>query len=258
MGHGFLDRYSDLNSFIHRLDPRTKIGITLLFILLVVVTPPVAGLTFALCFIFIGLTVALSRLPPGYALKRSLLILPFVVLVTLFVPFFHQGEVVRSYSVSLWEVTITRSGLLVLWGVLIKSWLAFLSLILLTSTTRFPELLQALEKLRMPRTMILILAFLYRYLFVLVDEALRMQRARDSRSSGGGWIRGIRAVGNMIGTLFLRSYERGERVYGAMLARGFEGQIPSMNRLCFSRADLYFSISALTFLSLAGWTAVFH
>ena len=89
----------------------------------------------------------------------------------------------------------------------------------------------------------MILSFMYRYLFVLVDETMRMKQARDSRNFGGGRLWQIRTIGNMIGTLFIRSYERGERIYAAMVARGFDGQTQTLDCLNFRRADACFGIS---------------
>ncbi len=255
MKHDFIDRYSSLNSFIHRLDPRGKILMTLLFIIVVVVTPPTAWQAFTLCFLILVALFLFSQLPLSYVLKRSLVVLPFVGVVALFIPFFHQGEVAGSYNIWLWHITITRSGLLVLWNVLIKSWLSILSLILLTSTTRFPDLLKGMERLRLPGVMVMIISFMYRYIFVLIDEAMRMQRARDSRNFSGRWLWKVRTIGNMIGTLFLRSYERGERVYTAMVARGFEGQFATLRKLRFSKTDWYFIGASLPLLALATWIA---
>ena len=130
--------------------------------------------------------------------------------------------------------------------------LSILYLIWLTSTTKLANLLSGLEQLRMPRMMIMILSFMYRYLFILVDEVMRMKQARDSRSFGGGRLWQIRTIGSMVGTLFIRSYERGERVYAAMVARGFDGQIRTLNRLSFEPADTYFGIAFSLVLVLTG------
>jgi len=164
-------------------------------------------------------------------------------LIAIFIPFFKEGEVAGSYNIWLWQVTVTYSGLQVLWNILAKAWLSILSLILLTSTTRFSNLLRSLEKLRLPRVMTMILSFMYRYIFVLIDEAMRMKQARDSRNFGGGRLRQLRTIGNMIGTLFIRSYERGERVYAAMVARGFDGQTRTLEHLSFRQVDAYFGIT---------------
>jgi len=241
--HSFIDQYSDRDSFIHRLDPRTKFITTLVFILAVTITPPARWQVFALYLFLIATLIFVSKVPILYVFKRSLVIMPFVLLIAIFVPFFKEGEVAGSYNIWLWEVSVTYSGLQVLWNILAKAWLSILSLILLTSTTKMTHLLRGLEQLRMPRVMVMILSFMYRYIFVLVDEVMRMKQARDSRNFGGKRLWRIRTIGNMIGTLFIRSYERGERVYVAMLARGFDGQTRTLDRLSFRQADAYFGIS---------------
>jgi len=240
--HSFIDQYSDRDSFIHRLDPRTKFITTLLLILVVVLTPPNRWQAFALYLSLMATLLLLSRLPIIYVLKRSLVIMPFVLMIAIFIPFFKEGEVAGSYNIWLWQVSVTYGGLQVLWNVLIKAWLSILSLILLTSTTKLANLLKGLEQLRMPRVMVMILSFMYRYIFVLVDEVMRMRQARDSRNFGGSRLWQLRTIGNMIGTLFIRSYEKGERVYAAMLARGFDGQSRTLDRLKFRQADAYFGI----------------
>jgi len=236
--HSFLDHYSEGNSLIHRLDPRTKLITSLLFILAVTSTPPTKWPAFAIYFCLIAILLFLSRVPALYVLKRSLVIMPFVLLIAIFIPFFKEGEVAGSYNIWLWQVSVTYSGLQVLWNVVIKAWLSILSLILLTSTTKFTSLLKGLEQLKMPRVMVMVLSFMYRYLFVLVDEVMRMKQARDSRNFGSR--QRMRTVANMIGTLFIRSYERGERVYAAMLARGFDGQMRTLDRLSFRKLDACF------------------
>ena len=241
MKHSFIDEYSRLNSFIHRLDPRTKLVASLAFILAVVLTPPSNWRVFAIYFCMIAIMLALSKLPPLYVLKRSLVIFPFVLLIAVFIPFFKEGQVAGSYNVWQWQISITYSGLFILANVVIKSWLCILALILLSSTTRLDDLLKALKQLGMPQVMILILSFMYRYIFVLVDEIMRLQQARDSRNFGGSRLYHLKTIGNMVGTLFIRSYERGERIYAAMLARGFDGQVRTLHKLSFRWADAYFA-----------------
>ncbi len=253
MKHSFLDKYSDRDSLIHRLDPRSKLLATLAFIAAVVLTPAGSWLAYSLYFVIIATLIALSRIPVFYIIRRSLLIIPFVLLVAIFIPFFKEGEVAGSYNLWLWQVSVTHSGLQILWNILARAWLSILSLILLTSTTRFKSLLKGLEQLRLPRVIVMLLSFMYRYLFILVDEVMRMRQARDSRNFGGKRLRRIGTVGNMIGTLFIRSYERGERVYAAMMARGFDGHSRTLERLHFSRVDAYFVTGlglSLIFISL--------
>ncbi|MFC1976950.1 cobalt ECF transporter T component CbiQ [Chloroflexota bacterium] len=243
MTHSFLDQYSDGDSLIHKLDPRTKLITTMAFVLAVALTPPNRWQAFVVYFFLMATLIFVSKVPVLYILKRSLVIMPFVLLIAIFVPFFKEGEVAGSYNIWLWQVSVTYNGIEVLWNILAKAWLSILSLILLTSTTKIISLLMGLEQLRMPRVMVMILSFMYRYIFVLVDELMRMKQARDSRNFGGGRLWQIRTIGNMIGTLFIRSYEKGERIYAAMAARGFDGQTRTLDRLNFRKADVYFGIS---------------
>lgn len=254
MKHSFLDRYSDIDSLIHRLDPRTKFIAALAFVIAVVLTPPREWYAFAFYFALIACVILLSKVPPLYILKRALVIIPFVLLIAIFIPFFKEGEVAGSYNLWLWEVKVTYSGLIVLWNVTIKALLSILSMIVLSATTRFTELLNGLERLGMPAVMVMILSFMYRYIFVLVDEAIRMRRARDSRNFGGKRLWQLKTIGNMVGTLFLRSYERGERVYAAMVARGFDGQTRTLTNLHFQALDMYYAAGFAVALALIGTT----
>lgn len=242
MKHNFIDQYCDLDSFIHRLDPRTKLVSSLAFILAVLLTPAGEWRIFAFYFVTLLGLLVLSKLPPFYVLKRSLVVVPFVLLVAVFIPFFREGEVAGSYNVWLWQVSVTYNGLSVLANVVAKAWLCILCLILLSSTTKLAELLKGLRQLGVPQVMVLILSFMYRYLFVLVDEAMRMQQAYHSRDIGGSLPRRLKAFGNMIGVLFIRSYERGERIYVAMLSRGFDGQVRTLYPLRLKRADVFFGL----------------
>jgi len=240
--HSFIDEYSDLDSFIHRLDPRTKLIASLAFIVAVVLTPANNWRIFVCYFCVIAVLLILSRLPPLYVLKRSLVIFPFVLLIAVFIPFFKEGELAGSYNIWMWQVSVTYSGLFILANVVVKAWLCILGLILLSSTTKLADLLKGLKQLGTPQVMILILSFMYRYIFVLVDEVMRMQQARDSRNFGGNRLHQLKTIGNMVGTLFIRSYERGERIYAAMLSRGFDGQVRTLHNLSFRPADAYFGV----------------
>ena len=255
MRHSFLDQYSDRDSFVHRLDPRTKLVAVFLFILAVALTSPAMWLIFAVYFVIMAALVLLSRVPVFYVLKRSLVIIPFVLLIAIFVPFFKEGEAAASFHIWAWQVSVTYHGLQVLGTILAKAWLSVLGLILLTSTTKIADLLRGLEQFHLPRVMVMILSFMYRYIFVLVDEAMRMKQARDSRNFGGRRLWQIRTIGNMTGTLFIRSYERGERVYAAMLARGFDGQSRTLHQLNFGTSDILFGTG---FGALVIMTCIFN
>jgi cobalt/nickel transport system permease protein len=248
MRHNFIDQFSDLNSSIHRLDPRSKLLMTLVFITAVVLTPSASWLVYCLYFFTIAFLILLSRVPLLYILKRSLLIIPFVLLVAVFIPFYKEGIVAISFNIGSWSFTVSHNGLQLFFSILAKSWLSLLSLILMTSTTSFTRLLKGLERLHIPQALVMLLSFMYRYSFVLTDEVMRMKQARDSRNFGGKRLLQLNTAGYMIGTLFIRSYERGERIYAAMLSRGFNGNSRTLDRLHFSRLDAYFVTGMLLVL----------
>lgn len=222
MEHAFLDKYSNLNSIIHRLSPNIKLIFTFSFIVFIILTPATAILKFFIYFAIIFSIIILSKVPVIYVLKKSLIIFPFVIFVTLFIPFLKEGKIIANYNLVIFHLSITENGLLIFWNCLIKSWLSILIMIILSSTTKFQHILKALEFFKTPRILIILLAFMYRYIFLLIDEAMRLERAYNSRYFGGKVIKQIRVIGNMIGFLFIRTYERGERIYMAMCSRGFE------------------------------------
>ena len=233
----FLDEYSDLQSPLHQLDPRAKLVGFVALIIICVTTPPDLYAAFAA---YLGLELVLvlvSRLPWKHVLKRMLIVLPFILVVAVFLPFFNKG----GGSYNLGPVTVSSHGLTVLWNVTIKSTVSVLAIILLSSTTPFPEMLKGMERLRVPHLMTTLLSFMYRYIFVLMDELQRMRRARDSRGWRGKWLWQVKVIGHMIAALFLRSYERGERVYAAMLARGYDGGVRTIYLYDFGVMEVGFT-----------------
>lgn len=228
-----LEPYCAAHSPIHRLDPRLKLPATLAFVLAVTGQPPRAWAALLLSGLIAAALVVVSRVPPSLALKRSLAALPFAGLAALSLPFTRGGQALWSLQLGRWALTMTDLGLIAWASVVAKAWLSVLVSGLLVATTPFPALLQAMQALYVPRILIAILSFMYRYLFVLVDEAQRLQIARLARSAGGAAAGGTmfwraRVLGGMIGSLFIRSYERSERIYHAMLSRGYDGRWPSV------------------------------
>lgn len=245
MKHSFIDEYSGLDSFVHSLDPRTKLLASLAVILAVVLTPAGAWRVFAVYLLILLALVWLARLPLKYVLKRSLVIFPFVVMIAIFIPFFRQGQEAWSCDIGLWHIGITYEGLSVLINVIIKAWLSMTCLIVLTSSSKFADLLQGMYQLKVPLIFVQIISFMYRYIFVLADQAMRMQMARDSRNFGGNRRIVFKTLGNMIGMLFIRSYERGERIYAAMLSRGYTGEMPVTRKLQFRLPDACFAAALI-------------
>jgi len=253
MEHSFLDKYSERDSFLHRLDPRAKIVALLGFIVLMVLTPPTEFVIWVQYGMVIMALIALSRLPLVFILKRALLVIPFVLMITIFIPFLKSGRTAFTLDLHLAHLRVTYEGLIICWNVLVKSVSSVLLLTLLISTTRFSALLKGLEYLKVPRVLIILVSFMYRYLFVLIDEAEHMQRARTARWFGGYIFRQIRVIGNMVALLFIRTYERSERIYTSMLARGFDGRIRLMRGLEFNRRDVGFVI-IMSALMLVIWS----
>jgi cobalt/nickel transport system permease protein len=250
------DRYHETESFIHHLDPRVKVIVTVAFILSNALLPDGAWMAFAISWMFLLFVNALSNLGITFTFKRSFVALPFA-LVAITVLFSIPGKALTSFHFLMWDLTITDMGLLRFVSILVRSWLSVQMAIMLVATARFPDLIHALEHLRVPSILTTIIAFLYRYLFVLADEVFRMLRAREARSaaaagtrSGGSvaWRAGV--AGNMAGQLFLRSYERSDRVYNAMLARGYTGHMQTMNPHEFRRVDYIVTGIAIIFLLL--------
>jgi len=221
--HDAIQRYALWNSRLHHLEARAKIIAAVALIVICVSTAPQALLALSGYVALLALGILISRVPLTFYLRRALVIIPFAVMVAVFIPFIKRDNGV-SYQLGIADLTVSRSGLIVLWNVLIKSFIAVLALTVLTATTTFGAMLEGLAQLKVPRVFVTMTGFAYRYLFVLIDELGRMKRARDARCYGGRWLWQGKVIGQMIGTFFLRSYERAERVYQAMIARGFDGK----------------------------------
>lgn len=237
------DQYQARVSLIHRIDPRVKVVITVLVILSNVLLPDGAWVAFALSWgVVLGIN-SLARLGTKALLVRSFIALPFA-LAAISVIFTVPGNPLFALGVGNSVLVISDAGLIRFASILLRSWISVQAAIILTATTPFPDLIHTLRHLRIPSILVSIISFMYRYLFVLSDETLRLLRARDARSAapraghvhrvkhanrvGGSVVWRARVAGNMIGQLFLRSYERSDRVYTAMLARGYQGQLLTM------------------------------
>lgn len=231
MRHSFLDKYSDIDSAVHRVDARVKAVCALGMIVAIVTTPVERWAAFGGYFAILATVFLAARIPVRHILARLVVVLPFVIVlgvVTPFVPHF-SGE--AGNPIGFLGLKYYAAGVAVLMSVAAKAVGGVLCVVALTSTTPFSELLRGLERMRVPKLFLVLLSFAYRYLFIFVDEFERMKRARDARSFGGGRLWRLQTLGRMTGTMFLRSYERGERVYGAMTARGFDGSFRAVRAL---------------------------
>jgi cobalt/nickel transport system permease protein len=225
----------DPGSVVHRLDPRAKIGGLAGITLVGVSTPTRYWPVLAACGLALAVVAAAARVGLRVIWSRAKVVLPLVVFVALFVPFVRGGE-----RVEVGPLALSREGLSTFAAVSAKAAIGTVSAVLLAATTTFPDILHGLERMRAPRLLTLIASFMYRYLFVIGGEARRMRVALAARGYRPRHALQAAALGRVATALFLRTFERGERVYVAMLARGYAGATPRLSALAFGRADLLF------------------
>lgn len=221
------ERYTPGVSLIHRLDARVKVVTALLLIGGVVATPAGALRAYPLLWTLIASLGVIGGIGVWRLARLGGVALPFALAGAALL-FTTPGTPIFSVL----GARVSDAGLLRFLDVMIKSWLAVQVGLLLTLTTPLPDLLGALAGLRVPAALIAITGFMLRYLTTLKDEAERLLRARSARSgslpgqtSGGSLFWRGQVAGGVVGSLFLRSFERSERVYAAMLARGYDGQM---------------------------------
>lgn len=236
----------------HRLAPPTRVLCALFFVFATALTPMGQWITWGVYAVIMAIAMLLSRVTLRVLLQRVAIELSFLAVIFLGT-LFHPGEtVIWSWG---W-ITLTSQGLTVLGSVMLRALLSLLMLNLLVLTTSVSDLLNALVVLKMPPILVAILASMYRYISLLIDEFEAMQRAAYSRNlmTRARWQRLV--WGHMIGALFIRTYERGNRIHHAMLSRGYTGIPALQTALSIQRYD-YFALSLMTLLLMAGQLAFF-
>jgi cobalt/nickel transport system permease protein len=203
MGHFSLDRHSRLDSPVHRVGAEAKLAMALAIVLLTVMLPFTEPIFFTTVGVVLVAVAVISRIPPSFLIKRLLLL----------------ETLVLGVAALAW---LQPNGGLVFAAIMVKSTICLLTMILLSNTTPFSELLGVLRWARFPALIITTLALMYRYLSVLLDETDRMSRARASRTFTTRRVHVWTTLGTVIGQLFIRSTERAERIYAAMCARGWK------------------------------------
>jgi cobalt/nickel transport system permease protein len=218
--HVVVERWSRLDSILHRLDARAKLVGLLFFLVAVSTTPPGAQTSFLAFAALLSIAAILSRLPFAALLRRALLVLPFTATFALIT--WWSGDPVRALALG--ERTL----------------LSGMAALLLIGTTALPQLAAALENMGAPRTLLLVVQFLYRYLFVISEQAQHMRLAARSRQGLAAGRRQFRSAGGALSVLFARSSERADGIYKAMLARGFDGRFPTAAPAPFASRDVLF------------------
>jgi cobalt/nickel transport system permease protein len=208
-------------------------------------TPLDAWPVYLACAAALITIAALAHLPAKTLWSRARVVLPLVLFVAIFLPFVRRGE-----RIDLGPISVSQDGLETFATVSAKAILGTLSAVILGATTSFPDVLHALERLKAPKLLILIAAFMYRYLFTIIDEVQRMRAALAARGYAPKHALQAQAIGRVATALFLRTYERAERVHLAMLARGWRQNMPRLDALAFTRTDTLF-LAALAMPLLA-------
>jgi len=213
------------DSPLHRLAPQVKIAAALLTLFAIISTPRQAFWAFAVYAVTLGGLVAVARIPGRFLLSRMLVLTPFALLALLF-PVFGTDPKVEILGTSLSE-----QGLWDMWNLLAKAGLGLITAILLGASTEIADLLRGFDSLRAPRLVTAILGFMVRYIDVVVGDLNRMRLALAARGHQGTSIAHWGPYGRAMGTMFIRTYERGERVYLAMESRGYAGEMPASSRV---------------------------
>jgi cobalt/nickel transport system permease protein len=230
--HILLDRWSQGASPLHRLDARAKILTLLLFLIVLATTPADAVAILATYAALLAAAILIARLPMTGILSRSMVVLPFSL----------------TFALISWLAGDPGRAL----ALVEKSYISTVAVLLLAGATPLPLLLGGLERLGTPRLLVLVAQFLYRYLFVLSEQAQHMRLAAACRqgSATAGRRSGFRAATGALAVLFARSYERAEGIHQAMRARGFSGRFSLLNSQQFCARDGVFLALVALFLIL--------
>ncbi len=234
--HGHTLHYHG-HSRVHAMPAHLKVVSLLGFVLLVVATPRETLWPYAAHLAALGAAVRAARVPAAYLMKRLVVELPFVAFAVA-LPFVATGP-----RVVLAGLTVSQPGLWAAWAVLAKGTLGVLAALLLAATTEPRDLLIGLRRLRLPDQLVQIMGFMVRYVDVVAAELHRMSIARLSRGFDARSPRHWPVLARSLGALFVRSYERGERVHLAMLARGYAGALPDLGQAPVARADLLAAVA---------------
>lgn len=228
--HGHALHYHG-HSVVHRLPSHVKIVTLVVYVLAVVATPRGAFWPYAAHLLALVAAVIVSRVPLGHLAKRMLIEVPFVVFA-LVLPFVATGS-----RTAVGPVEVSQPGLEAAGALLAKGTLGVLASLLLAATTEARDIVAGFEKLRLPQPLVQIMSFMLRYTEVVAADLGRMRVARESRGFRARSVRQWPALGATLGALFIRSYERGERVHLAMLSRGYTGHLPTLRPLSATGAQ---------------------
>lgn len=214
--------YVHEHTLLHHLAPEAKLAAAFLFVVAVALSPPQAIWAFIAFGTALLFLVRLARVRLRFVAGRLLVIVPFI-LFALFIPFIGSGEQTEVLGMSL-----SVEGLWSMWNIIAKASIGATVSILLAATTEIPDIVRGMGRLKVPAVLVSIATFMIRYLEVIAGELGRMRVAMTARGYDPRWLWQAKPIAASAGALFIRSYERGERVYDAMLARGYTGAMPDL------------------------------
>ena len=242
MKHDFIDKYSGLDSILHRMDPRIKLLLSLCFLVLISATNNLK--IFLLYLSVVAILLFLSKVPLHFYLKKLIVVTPLAVLIAFFVILSYSLE--NKMDISIKSITGYYPILYTVALLVSKIYLSILILTILVSTTSFNSLLWSLRKFRLPLIVTTLSKLVYTYVFVFIDELHRTLRAYKSRTPILRISR-IKVYGNIAAAIFLRSMDRSDLIYRAMVSRGFTGEFPEGN---VNRVKIIDFIAVLCFLAI--------
>lgn len=214
-----MERTARMQSPLHRTDARAKLLVTVVFLVTMLSVPLSRLPELLLFFVFPIFTCAMGGLRYGPIFRRSLVVLPFVAFIGVFNLFYDREPVFRVGAL------VVTAGWISFLSIILRGLLSVQALLVLIGSTGYYRLCRSLQQLGVPAVFTTQLLFVYRYLFVLIEEAAAMQQARDARSFGRKSYP-LKVWGTLVGQLLIRTFDRAERISRAMLARGFTGRIP--------------------------------
>lgn len=238
---GYMDALASGDSSLHRLDPRAKLITTLAFIVVVVSFDKYTFSALIPFFIYPMVQITVGNLPINYLIKKVFLVAPFALLIGIFNPLMDREILFQIGTIHI------SGGWVSLFSIMIRFVLTVTAALTLITLTGFNAVCLALEKLGTPKPFVIQLMFLYRYLFVLIDEAARMVRARSLRSFNSN-VMAFGLFAPLVGQLFFRALDRAKRIHLSMCCRGFEGHFRTIGPMNFGPKEIEYVI---------GWSSLF-
>jgi len=254
----YTEKYVSIQSFIHNIDPKIKVFYTFAIILTSLIVKDVVFLT-PLVLLLLAMAV-LSKVSLRFFLFRATIFIPaFTVMIALPMVFLVAGESLGTIAFLGTTLSVSSQGVQQALILIMRVWISVGAITLLILTTRFSKTIQAIDELGAPRVFTLMLGMTYRYIFVFIEEIFRIALAKEARTAKKeGWTRTLKSFGNLIGVLFIRSYERGERVHQAMLARGYGNKTTRVRKTQSRSGDWFFLAAVKAFCMLIFVSDLFY